>query len=693
GTPDAGCAGASVLTGCDGDGFTVVASADMEVVKTQTDPLPANNPVPGGTNVTYRIVATNNGPSTATTVSVGDNFTVGSATFVSATPVAPNTNGLDCSGFTAFPGSCTVASLASGQSVSFDLVVTAPNDGTPSITDTATTSADQFDPVSNNTSSVTTTVCQSVDLTVTKVAENLACVAGNRKTTCLLTEILGGSDFIYHITVTNNDTQVDATNVLFTDTVPAGVSYVSVTPSNICTSGDISPDNNCNLGTIAKNSSVSFDIQVTAIEAGIVCNSANAEADQCDRNDADNTSASACVTVDTNNQPTALEADREAGPGSDPDGVANVSDVNRVFEPNETARIDPAWTNTLDNDTPTDVTGSVPTSGAGSFGFSDTAANGVTYSVDDATADYGVIPAHTQSDCNSATANGDCYEFTVNMPGDRPVQHWDTHFTETLSTGETKTWTLHIGDSFTDVPRSDVFYRFIETIFHNHITLGCQPASAFVFCPLATAKRGEMAAFVSRSIYGDDASVPSGGGSWNCTSTSQFADSFDTPTDQSYCRYANALKDILIVGGCDAVPDFCANVAVTRGDAAVMVAKGVSYLPPNNNTANPDAGIPLFGNDGGSFPGTGSQQFNCDSVDHTNTVTAGTIPAGTSPFPVDTLCSDPDAKYIGYLWIRHIVDGNGAGSYRPTDDILRDEVAKVLANAFVALPLYGPLTF
>jgi len=671
-----------------GQGVSVVEQADMQVVKTQTDPTPTDpaTAVPGATNVTYRIVATNNGPTTATNVVVADSITTGSATFVSATPVAPNTNGLDCSAFTALTdpdNKCTVASLASGESVSFDLVVTLPNDGTTSITDTATTSSDTSDSdLSNNSSNVTTLVCKSVDLAITKVAETVCPPSATIHpftSVCPaeISTILGGSDFQYLITVTNNDPDNAANNVVVTDTLPTGITYVSDDAS--CDTS-LLPQITCSTSSVAAaGGTFVIHIVVTAADSGSICNTASVAADECDRNTADNSSEK-CITVETNNMPFALEADREAGPGSDPDGVATSSDINRVIEPNETVRVDPSWKNTLGNATPGDITGTTPTSGAGSFGDGDTTANGVTYTVNDATADYGTIPANTVADCNSATANGDCYEFTANMPGTRPVQHWDTHFTETLSSGETKQWTLHIGDSFTDVPRSDPFYRFIETIFHNHITLGCQPAEAFQFCPLATAKRGEMAAFVSRSIYGDDASVPTSGTGWDCLTTSQFADSFNTPTDQSYCRYANALKDIKIVGGCDGVPDFCSIANVIRGDAAVMIARGVSYLPPNNNTADPEVGLPLWGTDGAS------RSFNCDTVAHDS------IPGDTQPF-LDVPISNPDCKYIGFLWIQHIVDGDGAGHFRPNDDILRDEVAKELANAFVALPLYGPLTF
>jgi uncharacterized repeat protein (TIGR01451 family) len=674
---------------CDGDGFTVVEQADMAVVKEQHDPLPASNPLPGATNVTYRITATNNGPSTAANVKVGDSITTGSATFVSATPVAPNTNGLDCSAFLAFGDFCTVASLASGQSVAFDLVVTLPNDGTTTITDTATTSSDTADSDdTNNSSHVTTTICQSVDLAITKACDTFCPPADTRASairrsavsvcepTAIVDPIPGGSDFQYDITVTNNDGSVTAHNVILADALPAGVSFVSVFP-NPCVSGTI-PANTCNLGDIGPGNSVSFSIHVTAVESGPVQNTGSVSADECDRNTQDN-SASCSVTVETNNMPAALEADREASSTDTDcittDPISTSSDHNRVFEPGEEVRIDPTWHNTLDNaDADTTGTADTPSSPAGG-----------TLTIEDCTADYGAIPANSDADCNSAT--GDCYQMKVteDVAGVRPHladhhRHWDTTFHETLSSGETKTWTLHIGDTFPDVPRTNGFYRFIETILHNRITIGCQNGD--FFCPADPVIRAQIAAFVARSIAGNDTLVPTSSGDYNCsTGPSQFT---DVPITNGFCKHINYLKDLKVVNGCTPTT-FCPDIPGTRGQVAVVVARG--FEVKLGNTADPDGSIPLFGNDT-----VGARAYNCDSVDHTNSVTAGNIPAGTPPFP-DVPTSGDVCKSVGALYAAHVVDGSDPTHFNPNDNIRRDQAAKILTNEFVALPLYGPLTF
>jgi hypothetical protein len=51
---------------------------------------------------------------------------------------------------------------------------------------------------------------------------------------------------------------------------------------------------------------------------------------------------------------------------------------------------------------------------------------------------------------------------------------------ESLSNSATKTWSLCVGESFTDVPASQLFYRAIESVLHTGITAGC---TATTYCP------------------------------------------------------------------------------------------------------------------------------------------------------------------------------------------------------------------
>ena len=71
---------------------------------------------------------------------------------------------------------------------------------------------------------------------------------------------------------------------------------------------------------------------------------------------------------------------------------------------------------------------------------------GGTYTLVDATADYGTIAPGATAPCT------DCYSVSV-AAATRPPLHWDATMDETLSPGgATKTWTLHVGDNFAEVP-------------------------------------------------------------------------------------------------------------------------------------------------------------------------------------------------------------------------------------------------
>ena len=128
-----------------------VNGADLGVVKTG----PAL--VTEGQNFTYHLTASNGGPAAATGVTVSDTLPANS-TFVSASAGC-----LEVAGVV----TCTVGSLASGGSTTFDITVTAGSSGT-SLTNVASISGSQSDPNGTNDSSTVITtlnhnpVCTSV---------------------------------------------------------------------------------------------------------------------------------------------------------------------------------------------------------------------------------------------------------------------------------------------------------------------------------------------------------------------------------------------------------------------------------------------------------------------------------------------------------------------------------------------------
>ena len=120
------------------------AVADVSVTK--AGPATAD----GATSMAYTITVANAGPQSATNVVLTDTIPAGT-TFVSATPSQGT-----CTGTTTT--TCNLGSLTSGGSATVTLIVTSPLSTGP-ITNTATLTATEIDPVAmNNTSSVTTTV-------------------------------------------------------------------------------------------------------------------------------------------------------------------------------------------------------------------------------------------------------------------------------------------------------------------------------------------------------------------------------------------------------------------------------------------------------------------------------------------------------------------------------------------------------
>jgi uncharacterized repeat protein (TIGR01451 family) len=102
-----------------------------------------------GQSVTYQIVATNNGPTDATGVTVTDVLPVG-ATLTSATPSTGTCTGTG-------PVICAIGNLANGSSATITVVATLNTAGTN--VDTATVTGDQPDPnAANNSASVSTVV-------------------------------------------------------------------------------------------------------------------------------------------------------------------------------------------------------------------------------------------------------------------------------------------------------------------------------------------------------------------------------------------------------------------------------------------------------------------------------------------------------------------------------------------------------
>jgi uncharacterized repeat protein (TIGR01451 family) len=120
-------------------------SADMAIVKTATP-----NPVSQGETLTYTLVVTNNGPASATTVTVADTLPA-AVTYLSVTT---NTGTCSEAGGTV---TCLLGTMANAGTATITILTVA---GTPGVvSNTATVTADQTDPnTANNSSTQTETI-------------------------------------------------------------------------------------------------------------------------------------------------------------------------------------------------------------------------------------------------------------------------------------------------------------------------------------------------------------------------------------------------------------------------------------------------------------------------------------------------------------------------------------------------------
>ncbi len=233
-------------------------AADLAVTKTvdNATPLP-------GTDITFTVTVTNNGPSNATGVVVSDPLPSG-LQFVSSSAGAA---------YDSTTGLWTIGNLANGAAVSLNVVALVVS--TSPATNTATIShEDQFDQdLTNNSASVTETP-QAIDLGVTKTIDNATPTVGYTVN--------------YTIGLTNTGL-VTATDVALTDLLPSGLSFISDTATQgtydattgIWTVGSLPVGGNLTLDIVARV--MSPDPQTNTVTVS--------HADQSDTNPANNTAS------------------------------------------------------------------------------------------------------------------------------------------------------------------------------------------------------------------------------------------------------------------------------------------------------------------------------------------------------------------------------------------------------------------
>lgn len=252
----------------------VVQNADLAVTKTD-DP----DPVTEGTNVTYTVTVTNNGPGAATNVILTDVLD-GLVTFVSATP----TQGT-C-GENMGTVSCDLGSLANSATATVTIIVTTPDVvDAVQITNQASVSGTETDPVGTNDSATEQT-------TVVPAGPAMADLALT-KSDSPDPVFSGGQQIWYTLTVTNNGPD-DASNVVLTDTLPNGVVFVGATYESFNSCPEVNGVVTCDLGALDLNESKTILIIVTpdvVVDATAITNNATVTATEEDPTPGNNTVA------------------------------------------------------------------------------------------------------------------------------------------------------------------------------------------------------------------------------------------------------------------------------------------------------------------------------------------------------------------------------------------------------------------
>ncbi len=248
---------------------TVVLVADIqEVADLGLTKTVSADSVDVGTDVTFTVRLTNNGPNAASSITIDDVLPNG-LTFVSASASAGSYNSNN--------GEWTLGSLANGATDSLTIVATVATAGTKTNTASVGSAGQTDNNSSNNTASADVTGIQ-VDIAIAKSVDNASAEVGQ--------------DVTFTVTATNNGPS-DATGIEVTDQLPAGLTYVSDNPSQ----GSYNDGTGVwNVGDLGNGNSATLELTATVGQTGTLTNTAALTAvDQQDPTTSNNT-ASASVS-------------------------------------------------------------------------------------------------------------------------------------------------------------------------------------------------------------------------------------------------------------------------------------------------------------------------------------------------------------------------------------------------------------
>lgn len=255
--------------------FAALAPPDMTITKSHL-----GNFQQGDIGDSYTIIARNSGGSpTTAAVTVTDTLPSG------LTPTGPNgtVNGWSCS-ISLQTVTCTRSDALAATTNYPAIIVTVnvANNAGPSLTNTATVSGGGEVNGANDSSSDPTAVTQLADVRITK--------------SVVTPQPYGaGSNVAYTITVTNNGGSA-ASNVVVSDVLPSGSSFVSATPSQGSCSGTTTMT--CNLGGLVSSGSATIALVLTTSSTpGVVSNTATVTSTPTDPDTTNNSSTATITTI------------------------------------------------------------------------------------------------------------------------------------------------------------------------------------------------------------------------------------------------------------------------------------------------------------------------------------------------------------------------------------------------------------
>ena len=191
---------------------------------------------------------------------------------------------------------------------------------------------------------------------------------------------------------------------------------------------------------------------------------------------------------------------------------------------------------------------------------------------------------------------------------------------------------FQVSSTFPDNPEN-VFTPYINAIYTEGITVGCGNG---LYCPSDAVTRGQMAAFIVRSIYGED---------FNYGTTPYFS---DVPSTHPFFKYVQKMKDAYITA---VTGSYDVDGTVTRGQMAAFIIRAI---------------YSQYGIDSAGYP------YSNEIFDYSQ-----------APY-----FTDVPSTHIFFKYVQKMKDDGitaATGSYDVDAPVTRDQMSAFLARAFLGM--------